>query len=351
MPLHDQRTIKFAFVGFRHGHIMSLHRAVRSHPSASIVACCEEDSATAEQLRGGNDVTVTHTSLSQLLEDVACDVVAVGDYYGARGRLAMAALRAGRHVLADKPICTSLEELDTIATLANQNKLLVGCMLDLRASGSLRTMRRLIHEGQIGQVHTVSFSGQHPLLMGTRPGWYFEQDKHGGTINDIAIHAIDAVPWLTGRQLVRVRAARVWNARVRQHPHFQDAAQLMLELDNSGGVLGDVSYLAPERCGYQAPQYWRFTCHGEAGVAETTAQSASVQLTTHEDKVPREIAAAEALAGYLPLESFLMELRGETGDGMLTTQEVLAASRQALLIQQLADGRSESDALGTSTLL
>jgi predicted dehydrogenase len=329
--------VRFAFVGFRHSHIMALHRAARSHPEVEIVGNCEEDAAAADALRQDGDVALTHTRLDTMLADVACDVVAVGDYYAARGRRVIAALEAGRHVLVDKPACTSLQELDTIAKLARENNLSVGCMLDLRASGALQTMRRLIHEGVIGEVHTVLFTGQHPLLAGSRPGWYFEPGKHGGTINDIAIHAVDAIPWLTGRRLTRVHAARAWNARAKQHPHFQDGAQLMLEMDNGGGVIGDVSYLAPERSGYLAPQYWRFTCHGEAGVLEARAQSRSVQLTTHDDESPRDIAASDPLPGYLPLEDVLRELRGETAEGPLTTQSVLAASRQALLIQEIAD--------------
>ncbi|MEX0777399.1 MAG: Gfo/Idh/MocA family oxidoreductase [Phycisphaeraceae bacterium] len=342
MPASDNHPLKFAFVGFRHSHIMALHSAVRAHPDLSIVANCEEDPATAEHLRREGDVTLTHSRLDHLLQDTDCDVVAVGDFYAARGRLVIAALRAGRHVLADKPICTSLAELEEIASVARRNNLSVGCMLDLRASTPLRTMRRLIREGAIGEVHNVLFTGQHPLLLGSRPGWYFEPGKHGGTINDIAIHAIDLLPWLTGRRLTRVHAARAWNQRARQYPHFQDGAQLMLELDNGGGVIGDVSYLAPERCGYQAPQYWRFTCHGQAGVLEASAQSRSVQLATHDDKMPRIIEASDAVSSYLPLEEFLQELRGDASDGSLATESVLTASRQALLIQQIADGGTGS---------
>ena len=37
----------------------------------------------------------------------------------------------------------------------------------------------------------------------------------------------------------------------------------MLKLDNKGGVLADVSYLAPDSCGYSVPQYWRFTVRCE----------------------------------------------------------------------------------------
>jgi len=46
-------------------------------------------------------------------------------------------------------------------------------------------------------------------------------------INDIAIHAIDCIPWMTGLKITTVDAARNWNAALKQVPHFRDAAMLM----------------------------------------------------------------------------------------------------------------------------
>ncbi|MEZ4683286.1 MAG: hypothetical protein R2932_54665 [Caldilineaceae bacterium] len=55
-------------------------------------------------------------------------------------------------------------------------------------------LRNLIRSGLIGEIHAINFGGQHPLMLDTRAAWYFEPGKHGGTINDIAIHAVDAIP-------------------------------------------------------------------------------------------------------------------------------------------------------------
>jgi predicted dehydrogenase len=195
-------------------------------------------------------------------------------------------------------------------------------------------MRRLLTAGRIGEVHTVNFTGQHPLLTGSRPGWYFEPDKQGGTINDIAIHAMDAIPWMTGRKLAEVVAARVWNCRA-EPDWFQDGAQLMLRLDNGGGVLGDVSYLAPDSCGYQQNVYWRYTLHGDLGQIETAANVKQITLYTDAEGGPQMIDPGQgAPGGYL--DAFLGEIAGGE-DVSLTTAEVLAAARRALTVQQAAD--------------
>jgi predicted dehydrogenase len=327
-------VMKLAFLGFRHGHIMGLYKAAQTHPELQVVGACEEDDAAAETIRDAGAVTLTHGSFEEILRNVECDAVAVGDYYSRRGEIVLRALEAGKHVISDKPICIRRSELEQIQGLAGRKRRAVGCLLDLRGSGVLRTMRRLIREGAIGEVHTVLFTAQHPLLWGKRPEWYFDKEKHGGTINDIAIHATDAIPWLTGRRFVEVTAARAWNAKLKQAPHFQDAAQLMLRLDNDGGVFGDVSYLAPDGCGYAVPQYWRFTCHGSEGVVEASLTSKQVMLATHNDKAPRTIEH-EPDVPNAAVEAFLDEIAGRKAS--LTTRDVLEASRVALMVQEAAD--------------
>ncbi|MCK5803013.1 MAG: Gfo/Idh/MocA family oxidoreductase [Lentisphaeria bacterium] len=328
-------TVKFAFVGFRHGHIDSLLAKVREDSATELVAVCEEDETSRAALVA-KGMEVTHDDFETMLADVDCDVVAIGDYYGKRGSLAIRALEAGRHVIADKPLCTDLAELKRIGELAAEKKLSVGCQLDMRGGPTRMTMRRIILSGAIGEVQTFSFSGQHPLMYGTRPDWYFEEGKHGGTINDIAIHAVDAIPWMTGREIVEVVAARAWNAKATEAPFFGDCAQLMLRLDNGGGVIGDVSYLSPDKCGYGIRQYWRVTVHGTKGLVEIRCGDDMVMLATDDDAEPQYIKA-ESDGSQSYLHDFLDEIAGRTGNVQLTTALVLRAARISLLTQKAAD--------------
>jgi predicted dehydrogenase len=328
--------MKLAFVGFRHGHVMGLYKAARAHANVQVVAACEEDPAAAGKLRAEKTVELTHDRVENVLHDVECDAIAIGDYFEKRGRLAIAALNAGKHVIADKPICTRLSELGEIERLAAEKKRVIGCLLDLRDTGPYRAMRRHIRSGAIGEVHTVLFTAQHPLMPKTRPAWYFEPGKHGGTINDIAIHATDLIPWLSGREIVGITAARAWNARFKQHPDFQDAAQLMLRLDNSGSAFGDCSYLSPEGLAYSAPQYWRITCHGSDGVLETAYNARVVHLARGDDKSVQDLPIDENVPGGC-LQAFMNEIAGRREEGALTMSDVFKASRIALLAQQCAD--------------
>jgi predicted dehydrogenase len=334
-------SLKIAVVGTRHGHINDLIARLRDHEDAQLVAVCEEDE-TARAALSGNAALSEYSpplpvfdSYAKLLEEVECDAIAVGDYYGIRGQRALMALQHGKHVISDKPLCISLTELDEIENLAREKKLALGCQLDMRSNGTLRLLRRMIAEGQLGKIVAISFGGQHPLIYGTRAGWYFEEGKHGGTINDIAIHALDLLPWLTGHQVQSINAARNWNMRLPQVPHFRDAAQMMLTLENGAGVLGDVSYCAPDSHGYTFPLYWRITVWGDAGVAEFEYNTPTLKLYKNGESTGREIEPDAAAPGEY-LSAFIQEVQG-TKEVALSTEDVLRSSRLSLQIQRAAD--------------
>ncbi|MEI8063268.1 MAG: Gfo/Idh/MocA family oxidoreductase [Verrucomicrobiota bacterium] len=327
---------QIAFIGFRHSHILGLYEFAQKSPMFSITGACEENAAARTVVRRDGKVNLTHRRYAAMLDEVECDIVAVGDYYGRRGKLIIEALRRSKHVVADKPICTRLSELSEIERLARKNRLSVFCQLDMRGFGQFLKARELVSAGAIGEIHAIHVTGQHPLMLGSRPGWYFEKGKHGGTINDIAIHAFDFIPWLTGLQFAEIVAARTWNAFATPHRQFKDAAQFLLKMNNGAGIFGDVSYFMPDSQGYTLPQYWRTTLYGRAGVIEIGANLPGVWLARAGEKTPQTIPASQAKPFYY-LEALTREITGKKTGLALTTHEVLAASRLALSVQFTAD--------------
>ena len=329
--------LRLAFAGFRHGHILSLYQRSLEHEAVEVVAACEEDDAAAREVASGSSaVEITHRDFGKMLSEVECDAVAVGDYYGKRGSLILTALEHGKHAIADKPLCTGRSEVDRIEELALARGLKVGCMLTMRDSRPMLGLRKLLREGTIGEVHAITFGGQHPLLHDSRPQWYFEEGKHGGTINDIGIHAIDTLPWMTGLRFASVKAARCWNAFEPEADCFKDGAQMMMTMENGCGVMGDVSYFMPDKAGYRLPLYWRYTIWGREGVIEscTTHKEIRVALRNSEEMEMRPVPEDQS-GGYL--EAFLRDIAGEAGPEDRRTDSVLKSAKTVLMIQKAAD--------------
>jgi predicted dehydrogenase len=327
--------LRVAFAGFRHMHLREAYRMVRERSDLAVSAVSEEDPEVRELIESRAGIRVTHHSNEALLESADFDILVVGEVFARRGALILRALSSGRHVLSDKPICTTIAELEAIEDAAERAGLAVGAMLELRDSGVFRSLRSLVSGGALGVVHAAAFSGQHPLLLDSRPRWYFQPGAHGGTLNDLAVHALDLMPWLTGRRFTRLLAARCWNAGLAEQPDFRNAAQLMLEMEGGLGVIGDVSYLSPDGFGYRLPTYWRFTLWGEEGAAEGGLNSAGLALYRRRRSEPELVAPEPNRPG-----GYLDRLLESTADEALRRKgnhELFTATRVALLAQRGAD--------------
>ncbi len=326
-------NINVAFAGFRHGHIWEMWDRASLHPEVQILGCFEDHVPTREEYEKKGAI-FNYNTYEELLADERVNLVAIGDYYGRRGSLAIAALKAGKNLIIDKPLCTSLEELEEIERLATEKNLLVHAMFSLRYDKNIAECKKLIDEGMIGEIRNIYFSGQHCLNYGQRPGWYFEEGKHGGTINDIGIHGIDFIRYITGTEIQNICAARCWNSYAEEVPHFNDCAQFMLELSNKAGVIADVSYAALSNQS-SLPTYWQFVIWGSRGMMTFSIGSPELLVYPAGCKEPiRYTGQPTKRDNY---DDIIAELSGEKG--IITTKETLASSRATLKIQIIGDAK------------
>ncbi len=323
------QKLGIAFAGFRHDHIYALYDLAREKEGLEIVGAWEEDPASAQRAKQKN-IEIGYASFDTLLADARVHIVAIGSYYGARGAMVIRALEAGKHVIADKPLCTKQEELERIRALAKKKGLSVGMMLDLGDNGNVLRAMELIERGTLGRINNIRFNGQHPLLFGVRPGWYFEKGKHGGVINDIAVHGIDLVRAFTGADVDTVIGARCWNFYAGAHPDFCDSAQLVLKMSDGCGVIADVSYASPDSHGYALPTYWSFEICGERGMLTFSFSSPGVTAFLNGD------TKAQIFPPRVPTSDYLDAFLQDIGVCGAYTDRMLAVTEQTLWIQHAA---------------
>jgi len=336
--------MNLAFVGFKHRHTGAIYSEAMANPDITVLGAWEP-TEDGRALANGLGLEFNYPTLEAVLADERVDAICLGGCFGERGAEAIAALKAGKHVYADKPVCTRLSELEEIERLSKEKNLKVGCYLTMRFSAGIRNIREMIADGTLGEIGAINMTAQHPLQYGSRPMWYFEEGKHGGTINDIAIHGIDLVRFLTGCGLKNVTGARTWNHFAAEEPQFKDCGQFMAELENGAGFTADVSYAAPASCGFSLETYWRMTFWGTKGVVEYKMKGAG-QAGIDADTAVLVQVALEGSEGFAPVKpitypvkalgEFIREIRGER-DLLIDTAEVLRTSREALTIQAAAD--------------
>ncbi|MFO7958721.1 MAG: Gfo/Idh/MocA family oxidoreductase, partial [Candidatus Brocadiia bacterium] len=107
-----------------------------------------------------------YAGLDEVIEDPDVDLVVLATPHDTHAELAVKAMDAGKHVVTDKPMCTSLEECDRMIEAAERNDVLLTVFQNRRWDGDYLTLRKLMDEGELGaagpqaQVHVLPVYGR-----------------------------------------------------------------------------------------------------------------------------------------------------------------------------------------------
>lgn len=170
-------------------------------------------------------------SLERALDTVHCDAVLVITPPATHHAVATIALLAQKHVLVEKPLATNIDEAkDLIATAERQQRMLMVSQ-NYRFRNPARAVQKFIGDGCLGDLLSVNVS----FRRDTRTVWpadNFRYHMQHPTVLDMAIHHLDLVRALSGRNITRIDA-RSW--RVPDSPYVHDPAVSAL-IDLDGGV-------------------------------------------------------------------------------------------------------------------
>jgi scyllo-inositol 2-dehydrogenase (NADP+) len=133
----------------------------------------------------------------ELLADPAVELVVVAAPNAVHHELAAAALRAGRHVVVDKPFALSVAEADDLIALAEAEDRRLSVFHNRRWDGDFRTVRRAVEAGVLGEVS--SFVSRYDRFRPAPKGSWKEQAGPGsGLLWDLGPHLIDQAMVLFG---------------------------------------------------------------------------------------------------------------------------------------------------------
>ncbi|MBR6186404.1 MAG: Gfo/Idh/MocA family oxidoreductase [Clostridia bacterium] len=152
-------------------------------------------------------------SYEAMLRDRSIDAVSVCSTNVAHADMAVAALNAGKHVLCEKPMATTLADCERMAAAARQSGKTLMIGQNQRLAAAHVKAKELIENGEIGRVITFSTAFRHggPETWSVDPGagtWFFDKNRAAmGAMADLGIHKTDLIQFLIGQTVVEVRAA------------------------------------------------------------------------------------------------------------------------------------------------
>lgn len=171
-------------------------RRARAIPGGRAAACYDPDPARTRLLAQAYNELRPCRGRDELFEN--CDIVIVSTPHSYLAENTLAAVRAGRHVLIEKPGACRPEELDPIAAAASRRcKVRVG--YNHRFHPALCKARRLWLEGAVGEPRFVRGRYGHGGRIGYEKEWRFDRNlSGGGQVIDQGAHLIDLARWFLG---------------------------------------------------------------------------------------------------------------------------------------------------------
>jgi predicted dehydrogenase len=299
-----------ALIGYGHWG-PNLARSLDRVPSAALRAVCVRTAAAAAAVAAQRPDVEATTDLDGLLERPDVDVVAVATPAPAHSELARRALLAGKHVLVEKPLATSLpaaEELTALAFAAGRT-LMVGHVYVYHPV--VRRLAELLWAGDLGELASVASARAN--TTGT--------PKDGSVLWNLAPHDLSIVVYLLGATTRRV-SARGSDERM----------SLAVELASGVRVEIELSWIAPAKTR-------RMTFTGSAAVAvfDELAVMPLEVIARSDGGAGARLDIAPAPAGD-PLRAQWEELVAALREG----REPVTGPRHALAVQRLLDAADRS---------
>ena len=177
------------------------------------VGCADLNAEAAKAAAERWNIPKVYTS-EEMLADPEVDIVLILTNPASHYSLTMAALRAGKHVYCEKPLCTSLEQANEIVEFAADKGLFVGAAPDTFLSPEFQTVRKLVDEGQVGKVIHVTANYVGPGADLWHPNASFLYKQGGGPALDMGPYFMTTLVSILGPlESVFAYANRGWDVR------------------------------------------------------------------------------------------------------------------------------------------
>ncbi len=251
-----KKAVHVAIVGC--GMISKFHiQAVQTIGEAELAGVYDQTSEMAQKT-AREYRTKAYDTYESLLADPQVDAVSICTPSGLHAAQSLQAIRAGKHVLIEKPIALCLEDSDKISALAREKGVLVGVVSQLRFSRAVKAMKDAIQDNLLGRIVSADL-----YMKYFRSQQYYDQNPWrgtwamdgGGALMNQGIHGIDLLRYIMGP----LKSISAHAATLTRHIEVEDTLAAVVEYEN--GALGVIQATTGVYPGYPR----RLEINGEKG--------------------------------------------------------------------------------------
>ncbi|WP_342440260.1 Gfo/Idh/MocA family oxidoreductase [Paenibacillus sp. FSL L8-0436] len=241
------------------GSISDLHlQAYQGNEHAELYAICDLNQQRAEDKAKQYNIPNVYTDYHDLLANPEVEAVSICTWNNSHAEISIAALRAGKHVLVEKPLCRSVEEANAIQDAVRETGKLLQVGFVRRYDANAQLVKNFIEKDELGEIYYAKASCIRRL--GNPGGWFADVERSGGgPLIDLGVHVIDLCWYMMGRpKPVSVSGntyhklgnrANVKNLSFYQAADYdpstngvEDMANALIRFENGASLMVDVSF-------------------------------------------------------------------------------------------------------------
>jgi UDP-N-acetylglucosamine 3-dehydrogenase len=318
--------VNVGIISFAHVHANGNAHCLAQLPDVELVAIADSDQVRLRDAvdRFGGDA---YADYRDLLARGDIEAVLVTSPNAEHREHVIAAAKAKKHVLCEKPIATSRADGLAMVAACREHGVKFQTAFPVRFSAPAVSLRRMVREGAIGTPLAVKATNP-----GRYPGGWFGDPvlAGGGAVMDHTVHVADLLRWIFETEITRVYA----EIDTRLHPDLpvDDVATVMLTLSNGLIASLDPSWSRPNAW----PTWGGLTMDviGDRGVISMDAFSQNLQLV--EDRGPSHLFVPWAEGGDLAMIRGFVDAICNDSDPPVTGEDGLRAVEVALCAYESA---------------
>ncbi len=191
------QSIGIGVLSFAHGHAGTYCQAMRSFDDVKLVSCWDDDNERGQRAAGQHDMHY-HRDIEDLLADQNVDAIIVSCETNRHADFVERAAHAGKHILLQKPMATTLADCERIDAAVKKNGVKFSMAFQMRHDPVNQKIKALLAEGAVGRV--AMMRRRHSISVLLNPGfvngptrWHFDPEANIGMFFDDAAHPAD---WL-----------------------------------------------------------------------------------------------------------------------------------------------------------
>jgi UDP-N-acetylglucosamine 3-dehydrogenase len=206
-------------------------RVYKELASTELVAVCDVNAERAKEVASQFGVKA-YTNSTRMLENKEIEAVSVCTWSTKLAKEALKALKAGKHVLVEKPMATNTKQAEKLLETAEQNDLHLTVGFLMRFIPGLQHIREAVENKKIGELVCAT---------ARRVSQWPERIGDVGVVKDTAIHDIDVMRYIFNEDPITVYA----KTGSMRHIKFEDYAQIMLTYKDGKSAFIESNWLTP----------------------------------------------------------------------------------------------------------